>query len=278
VCRPEAGGSFDVWQEGTMVHRSSPMVSRSEAVIIELRNKILAGEFSAGFHLQEVALAEALGVSRTPIREALATLAKEGLLAPGPKRGYKVRTFTIDEVVSAYEVRATLEGLAVRLLAERGVGRDVEAELRSCLELGDRMLARRLSESDQAAWLEMNNTFHTTIVRATGNAMLADFVNQSHQVPLASSRHVHWYRFDEENFSLARRAHEAHHDIVEAIAQRASARGEALMREHIYFSQRLIQQHFQERLVGFDASPKAGNAAETTSGQAAKANPVNGRR
>ena len=230
----------------------APAVPRSAAVIIELRNRIFTGEYSAGFHLQEIPLAEALGVSRTPIREALATLAKEGLLEPGPKRGYKVRTFTIQEVVSAYLVRATLEGLAVRLLAERGADPETMSKLDACLREGDAMLAKGLGHADQPAWLEMNNIFHTTIVRATGNSMLADFVEQSHRVPLASSRHVHWYRFDEQNFALARRAHEAHHDIVDAIRKRESARGEALMREHIYFSQRLIEQHFSERSIGFD--------------------------
>lgn len=229
-----------------------PAVPRSAAVIVELRNRIFAGEYSAGFHLQEIPLARILGVSRTPIREALATLAKEGLLEPGPKRGYKVRTFTIQEVVSAYLVRATLEGLAVRLLAERGVDSETTSRLQACLVEGDDMLAKGLSQGDQPAWLEMNNTLHTTIVQATGNAMLADFVEQSHRVPLASSRHVHWYRFDEQNFALARRAHEAHHDIVDAILKRESARGEALMREHIHFSQRLIEQHFSERAIGFD--------------------------
>ena len=235
-----------------MASRRMPVVTRSEAVIIEVRNRILSGELGAGLHLQEIPLANELGVSRTPIREALATLAKEGLLEPGPKRGYKVRTFTLDEVVAAYEVRATLEGLAVRLVAERGIGHGQRARLEDCLSAGDRMLANKLSESDQPAWLEMNNAFHTTLVVAADNAMLADFVEQSHRVPLASSRHVHWYRFDEENFALARRAHEAHHDIVEAILRRASTRAEALMREHIYFSQRLIQQHFSRRALGFD--------------------------
>ena len=88
--------------------------SRSESVVVELRDMIMRGEFVAGFHLQEVPLAERMGVSRTPIREALNMLAKEGLLEPGPKRGYKIRTFTIGEIVEAYEVRATLEGMACR--------------------------------------------------------------------------------------------------------------------------------------------------------------------
>jgi GntR family transcriptional regulator of vanillate catabolism len=235
-----------------MPTRSRPVVSRSEEVVIELRNKILRGDFPAGFHLQEIPLANALGVSRTPIREALTTLAHEGLLAPGPKRGFKIRTFTLDEVIDAYEVRANLEGLAARLLAERGLTPDVADRLHQCLLSGDRLLKNGLSQRDQMPWLEMNNAFHTTLVEATRNRMLVGFVEQSQRVPLASARHVHWYRFDEENFELAKRAHQAHHEICDALFKGQAVRAEALMREHIYFSQRLIAEHVRERLVGFD--------------------------
>jgi GntR family transcriptional regulator, vanillate catabolism transcriptional regulator len=230
----------------------APAPSRSQSVLIELRNRILAGGFPAGLHLQEIPLAQSLGVSRTPIREALTTLAHEGLLAPGPKRGYKIRTFTIDEVVDAYEVRANLEGLAARLLAERGVPAEAAAVFERCLELGDRLLRKGLTARDQIQWLEMNNTIHTTLVKATGNTMLENFVEQSHRVPLASSRHVHWYNFDEDNFESARQAHRAHHEVYEAIFAKQSGRAEALMREHVYFSRRMMLQHVRETLVGFD--------------------------
>ena len=229
------------------------MTSRSESVIVMLRDMILGGQFPTGFHLQEIPLARLMGVSRTPIREALATLSHEGLVEPGPKRGYKVRTFTIDEIMDAYEVRANLEGLAARLLAEKGVMPDIADRLERALADGDRMLERGLQAHDQAEWLEMNNAFHLILVTATGNAMLAAFVAQSHRVPLASARHVHWYKFDRENFDLARRAHEAHHEVYEAVAKGQGVRAESLMREHIYFSQRLINRHVTGRLVGFDA-------------------------
>ena len=227
--------------------------TRSESVVVRLRNMILGGDFSAGFHLQEVPLAEEMGVSRTPIREALTMLAKEGLLEPGPKRGYKIRTFSVEEVLQAYDVRATLEGMACRLLAERGLAPEQAARLRQCLEMGDRMLERGIfTEDEHDPWLEMNNTFHTSVVGGSENAMLISFVEQSQRVPLSSARHVHWYKLDMNNFELARRAHGDHHDIVEAIINRQSARAESLMREHIYFSQGLVRKHFQDQDVGFD--------------------------
>ena len=227
--------------------------SRSESVVVELRDRIMRGEFAAGFHLQEVPLAERMGVSRTPIREALNMLAKEGLLEPGPKRGYKIRTFTIGEIVEAYEVRATLEGTACRLLAETGLPEDVAARLQDSLEFGDRLIGRGMfTSAEHDPWLEMNNTIHSLLVSATRNAMLAQCVEQTQRVPLASARHVHWYRFDKENYELARSAHRDHHGIVDAILRRQAGRAEARMREHIHFSQELVREHFKNQAVGFD--------------------------
>ena len=227
--------------------------SRSESVVVELRDMIMRGEFVAGFHLQEVPLAERMGVSRTPIREALNMLAKEGLLEPGPKRGYKIRTFTIGEIVEAYEVRATLEGTACRLLAETGLPEDVAARLQDSLEFGDRLIGRGMfTSAEHDPWLEMNNTIHSLLVSATRNAMLAQCVEQTQRVPLASARHVHWYRFDKENYELAQSAHRDHHGIVDAILRRQAGRAEARMREHIHFSQELVREHFKNQAVGFD--------------------------
>ena len=223
----------------------SPSTSRSESVVVGLRDMIRRGEFAAGFHLQEIPLAERMGVSRTPIREALNLLAKEGLLEPGPKRGYKIRTFSIEEIVEAYEVRATLEGMGCRLLAEQGLPEETVKQLR-----------------EHDPWLEMNNTIHSLLVNATGNAMLASCVEQTQRVPLASARHVHWYRFDKENYELARSAHRDHHGIVDAIIRRQAGRAEARMREHIYFSQELVREHFKHQKVGFDTVVPIGSRAK----------------
>ena len=235
--------------------RPSPVAgtSRSETVVLELRDMIMRGEMPPGFHVQEVPLAERLGVSRTPVREALTTLAKEGLLEPGPKRGYKVRTFTIEEIVASYEVRATLEGMACRVLAERGISEELAQQLRDRIDFGDRMIAQGVfGAAEQDPWLEMNNSIHSLLVHATGNAMLATCVEQTQRVPLAGARHVPWYRFDEENYVLAKRAHNDHRAIVDAILRRQGARAEGLMREHILFTQEIVSDHFKDQKIGFD--------------------------
>ena len=85
---------------------------------------ILRGELAPGERLGEVALAERLGVSRTPIRQALPALACEGLLAAAGRRGYLVRSFSPQDVLDAIETRGVLEGLAARRIAERGASSD----------------------------------------------------------------------------------------------------------------------------------------------------------
>src|SRR5688572_30195727 len=97
---------------------------------LRLREMILAGELPAGERIAELAIVERLGVSRTPIRAALMRLEQEGLLEGLPNGGYAVRTFSERDVADAIELRGTIEGLAARLAAERGVAAGVLAAAR----------------------------------------------------------------------------------------------------------------------------------------------------
>jgi GntR family transcriptional regulator, vanillate catabolism transcriptional regulator len=206
------------------------MASRTQNAANEIRDRILRGSFAAGTHLQEIPLAEALGVSRTPVRAALATLASEGLLDYAPKRGYTVRHFTIEEVAAAHEVRANLEGMACRFAAERGLGADEAEALERILAIGDAILAKgRLVEEDREPWTEMNDLFHSRIIELAANRLLADLVDRTCRVPLASSRVVHWY-----DYEALKGSHLLHHRIYRYIRARRALDAEALMREHIY--------------------------------------------
>lgn len=229
--------------------------SRTETVTMTLRDMIIRGDFPSGLHLQELSLAEKLGVSRTPIREALASLAREGLLEPGPRRGFKVRTFSIEEIVDAYEVRATLEGAVCRLLAERGLAEDQIRQARDLLDAGDQLLERgRFSRLEHEPWSNINSSFHHLLARASRNSLLDTFIQQTNNVPLAGPRDMHWYRIDDENLIAAQQANRDHHEILNAIIRRQSSRAEARMREHIYLSRDLVQARFRQQTVGFDAT------------------------
>jgi len=206
------------------------MSSRTQNAANDLRDRILRGAFTAGEHLQEIPLAALLGVSRTPIRAALATLASEGLLDYAPKRGYAVRRFSMEEIAAAHEVRANLEGMACRFAAERGVDPAAARELEGILAIGDAILDKgRLVESDRAPWTDMNDLFHTRIIALAGNRLLADLIDRTCRVPLASARVIHWY-----DYELLKGSHILHHRIYRYIRERRAVDAEALMREHIY--------------------------------------------
>ena len=206
------------------------MASRTQNTANDLRDRILRGRFAPGAHLQEIPLSQALGVSRTPVRAALALLAAEGLLEYAPKRGYSVRAFAFAEIAAAHEVRANLEGMACRLAAERGLDDSETSEMGRILAIGDEILAKgRLFEEDREPWTEMNDLFHQRLIALAGNRLLADLIERTCRIPLASNRVIHWYDFD-----AIRGSHILHHRIFGYIRDRRAVNAEALMREHIF--------------------------------------------
>jgi DNA-binding GntR family transcriptional regulator len=129
--------------------------------------RILDGEYPSGARIVETRIAQELGVSQAPVREALRDLEQLGCIVHEPFRGCSVRAFSADELLEAFPVRAALEALAARLAAERSD----EDELLRLAELLDvmRAAARRGDAHDQS---QANASFHATIVRAARNATL----------------------------------------------------------------------------------------------------------
>ena len=215
-----------------MIHvrpSEAPSSTRFESVVETLRAAILAGEFQAGERLHEVKLTARLGVSRTPVRAALQKLASEGLLDYTPNRGYTLRELSISEVISAYEVRAVLEGLAARLSAERGLNDGAIATLQQALRDGDDLLRNgQITDDHRAQYSRMNACFHETIHVSAGSRLLNETVYLCQQVPVSSPRYV--VAFEERD---VRRRHDDHHRIFEAIIGREPWRAEMLMRDHV---------------------------------------------
>jgi GntR family transcriptional regulator of vanillate catabolism len=202
-----------------------------------LRERIMSGELAPRARLQQIPLSEALGISRTPLREALATLAREGLLDYEPNRGYAVRSFDWAEVEQAYAVRARLEAFACHLCARHGLAAERIQKLEACLRAGDAVLRKgRLLAQDLPTYRAMNVEFHETIIGAAKNVWIGRFVRQTQNVPLASDRLFIW-----EDFDVIKRSHDDHHRIVHAIKQGDAERAEALMREHIIFAGEVLK-------------------------------------
>jgi len=221
------------------------MVTRTESVTRRLREAVLAGDYSPGARLNEMALAEAMQVSRTPIRAALGVLFAEGLLDHEPNCGYVVRSLSLDEAVHIYTVRASLEGLAARLAAENGMVHAQRDRFEETLHEMEAIVggdAWGAAERDR--WGDLNIVFHGMICAASGNGYLASSIQRTRTLPLLTAagvrtflaeRAVVWW--DRANY---RRAQDDHLDIGEAILSRQGVRAEAAMRAHIERAGRLI--------------------------------------
>ncbi len=210
------------------------MNTQLSQAIVRIRKMILRGELLPGQRVAEAPLADLLGVSRTPVRQALPLLAQEGLLSEHETRGYVVRGFTSADIVDTIDLRAVLEGLATRRVAEQGPSKALLRELRSCLEDGNAILGKRhLEESDEALYAQMNERFHSLILKASGSALLAETLERNSRIPFAGPQAL---AFDkgklEQMYDMLHYAHRQHHAIVEALERGQSARAEALMREH----------------------------------------------
>ncbi|MEE5090288.1 GntR family transcriptional regulator [Xanthomonas euvesicatoria] len=202
--------------------------------IQQLRELILCGTFAPGERVTEAALAERLAISRTPIRQALPALCQEGLLVQAGSRGYAVRRFSQQESLDALAVRAVMEGMAARTVAERGAPAELLATLYACLGEGDRILASRtLCADDEQAYGAMNARFHRAIVEAANKPILTETVERCTLVPFVSPVNV---VFGQRTAALAYDdlfyGHRQHGAIVSAIEQRDGARAELLFREH----------------------------------------------
>jgi GntR family transcriptional regulator of vanillate catabolism len=210
------------------------MNTQLSQAIVRVREMILRGELAPGQRVAEAPLAELLGMSRTPVRQALPLLANEGLLLEHETRGYVVRGFTGADVLDAIDLRAVLEGLVVRRVVEQGPSKALLRELRVCLTDGDAILGkRRVDESDEGAYAEMNGRFHQFLLKECGSALLAEALERNSRIPFAGPQAL---AFDKDNldqmYDMLYYAHRQHHAIVEALERGQGARAEALMREH----------------------------------------------
>lgn len=199
-----------------------------------LREWILAGDLPGGTRIAELALVERLGMSRTPIRAALMRLGQEGLLEALSSGGYAVRTFSEREVADAIELRGTLEGLAARLAAERGVRPAVLQQAGACLDQIDPLLRQGVLDDESfSAYVRFNGQFHKLLSEMADSTVLAREIERASSLPFASaSGFVGVQAHSPDARDMLMVAQHQHRQVLEAIAQREAGRAEALMREH----------------------------------------------
>jgi DNA-binding GntR family transcriptional regulator len=222
-----------------------------ERVYIQLKQEILDSRIPPGTVLQEVPLAESLGVSRGPIREALGRLASEGLVTVTPRRGAVVTALTKRDFLEAYQVREALEALGVSLAVPRLATADFDelerlmAEMDACAAAGD--ITR---------FFDANSAFHEAFVVASGNAKLLEMyrllIGQMgpYRRPSASLRG-----------SLAVSISE-HRGILDAAREHATDRTVGLVLDHIRVPQRRLERLTDAQFLE-DVQARAGAPAPT---------------
>lgn len=206
--------------KGLAVTVSTDSLSLTDQAHGRLRADIIEGRIRPNQRLVAAELAERMQVSRTPVREALKLLAADGLVV-GAKRGYVVREHTGAEIREIYEVRAALEAMAARLVAQRAGDERIEAivAIGACDE--------GLAQADRSVLVELNSRFHDAIVAGSGNGRLGALNGRN-------SEHFFSYRIaalytDAEALASVR----GHGRIVRALLDRDQDAAADAAREHV---------------------------------------------
>ncbi len=191
-------------------------------VFQQLKNSILAGEFENGAELREIALAKKLGVSRTPVREALRQLEQEGLVEIYPNRGAYVKGITYKDVEDIFRIRARLEGLC----AEMAVSSITHEQLDKLDEII--LLSKFYEEKkDMEHLLKMDSQFHEVLFESCGSKMLEHQLKDYHQyVQKARLRSL-------KRQERAKKSTQEHEEILLAIKDKDAKRADELATRHI---------------------------------------------
>lgn len=220
--------------------------SQSSRVIYLLSQRIVSGELSAGEKLAEIPVAEHFGVSRTPVRQALAALEREGLLVRDQSRSYVVRRFSLQEILDAIEVRAVLEGLAASQVAYRRLPwsllREFEVILADAEGIIGEIEVSGPTVELTTRYYNANERFHTVLMERANNRVISSALAAASKVPFAAVGSMARYTGstddnaaqDREKSRLLLLSHMQHQDIFEALKAGDAARADSLMREHAH--------------------------------------------
>ncbi len=200
-----------------------------EVVFKTLRNAIIQGEFQPGERLMEITLAKKLGVSRTPVREAIRMLELEGLVVMIPRKGAEVANITVKDLKDALEVRMALESLSVKLACER-IDEEGKEELKSaCMKFKEAINSKLVP-----AIVEADEQFHNAIYKASKNPKLINMAQNLRE-------QVYRYRVEYvKDFSYHDNLIREHDQITMAILKGDKENAQKVMDEHIYNQEQIV--------------------------------------
>ena len=206
-----------------------------DVVFYTLRQAILKGELEPGERLMEMQLAEQLGVSRTPIREAIRKLELEGLVLMIPRRGAIVAKITEKDLKDVLEVRASLERLSTKLACERMEEETIE-ELREAQEA----FKAALRGDDITLQAQKDVEFHDVIYKSTNNLRLIQMLNNLRE-------QMYRYRLEYlKDGTSHQKLVEEHEAIIEALSRRDTEETTNIMVGHVYNQEQAVMRKIHE--------------------------------
>lgn len=193
-----------------------------ELVCENIRQAIIDGTFSPGERLMEIQLADEMGVSRTPVREAIRKLELESFVVMIPRRGTYVADISIKDITEIYEIRTCLDTLAAGLAAERITDEELEALNRLLVEIG-----QHIADNNMEKIVEADTAFHDILYQASRNERLRSIINNlREQLTGIRGRSMSYPGRLIETM-------EEHRTLVDSIAARDSERAQEAARVHI---------------------------------------------
>lgn len=193
-----------------------------EIVYEELKMQILTGKITPGTRMMEVELAESMGVSRTPIREAIKKLEQEGLVIIEPRKGAYASQISVKDMVDILEVRQDMEGLAAHMAAYRMTPKQMRELERISISYN-----KAVAESNVSDMIKYDTDFHNLIVESCDNSILTMMINQLQEL-LLRFRYVYY-----DNLKHAEKMPSEHSMIMEAIKDGRSDAARASAEMHI---------------------------------------------
>lgn len=221
----------------------TPGLASEQRAYLGVRDLLLAGDIAPGERLNEVRLAERLGMSRTPIRWALIELEHIGLVRALATGGFVARRFSLPEVDDAMVLRGCLEGVAARLAAERGIDGAIRREFRALLSDGGKLVgAVQISAEQQRGFAQLNEQFHSLLARAAANDALLRAIDNNNRLPFAAPSAMLPVNDDSPESAFWLRNSQAQHEaLVAAIEARQGARAQHLAEEHARVGRRGLE-------------------------------------
>jgi len=200
-----------------------------EIVFETIRNAILSGNLKPGERLMEVQMAESLGVSRTPVREAIRKLELEGLVIMLPRKGAFIADLSVKDLTEVMEIRASLEGLAAGLAAVR-----IDQEELEDLEVKALKFHKAIESDDVDSLIHTDLEFHEAIFKASRNERLIQ-LNNNLREQVERFREIYHKKTNK-----SKETSKEHYEMVEAISNRDIDKAEKLARRHIENAEKSI--------------------------------------